>query len=359
MKVITIRDVAKRAKVSTATVSHVLNHTGQVSSKTRGAVMLAIRSLRYVPNVHARNLASASSRMLGMIVSDIENPFFPEVIKGFEKRAREQGYDVILSDTDYDSARMKRAADRMLEQKVGGIAIMTSEAEPQLIQEFKWRRTNAVLLDVGSVQKYVSNIKVDYAAGISRVIDHLHALGHRRIAFVGGLPGLKSNLLRQRAYTDCMNRFGLRAEPIVAGNLRFEGGVAAGTMLASLRPRPTAVVAINDLTAVGIMKALSRAGLRVPDDISVTGFDSTQLAQYVVPSLTTTDLRRDLLGRTAADALLDLASSPTHAGKEYFITPELKIGESTGAPPQLTAQAGNNRSHSAAAGRTGSSRGNS
>jgi DNA-binding LacI/PurR family transcriptional regulator len=333
MKLVTIRDVAKRAGVSTATVSHVLNRTGRVSQRTRGDVTATIRKLHYVPNIHARNLASASSRTLGMIVSDIENPFFPEVIKGFERRAREQGYDVILSDTNYNPALLKSAAERMLEQKVRGVAIMTSEANSRLIRQLVGRHVSVTLLDVGRVQKYVSEIELGYKLGISRLLDHLYALGHRHMAFVGGKSALKSNFARQQAYLDGMRALRLKPGPVLAGNLRFDGGLAAGSTIATMDPMPTAVVAINDVTAIGVMRALARAGLNVPRDISVTGFDGTQFADCVTPSLTTADLRRELLGRTAADALHDLATSSNHMGKKYSLTPKLKIGDST-APPR-------------------------
>src|SRR5258708_8295812 len=132
---LTIRDVAKAAGVSTATVSNVLNKTGKVGRRTHSVVLSAVKSLGYFPNVHARPPASRESRTVGIIVSDIENPFFPEVIKSFETRARQLGYDAILSDTNYDPQRTRAAAERMLAHKVRGVAVMTSEISLRLIQE--------------------------------------------------------------------------------------------------------------------------------------------------------------------------------------------------------------------------------
>jgi DNA-binding LacI/PurR family transcriptional regulator len=332
---LTIRDVAREAKVSTATVSHVLNRTGQVSRETRRHVLSVVRRLGYFPNAHARKLACRNSRTLGMIVSDIENPFFPEVIKSFETRARQLGYEVILSDTNYDPALMRRATERMLEHHVRGVAVMTSEANLQLIDEIARRRIAVTFLDLGPVERYVSNMRIDYFSGIQQVVEHLFQLGHRRMIFAGERPGLKSNTARREAFIECMKALGLDPGPTLQGDLRFEGGVAAGLSILRLRPRPTAVVAVNDLTAVGLIKGFTQAGLRVPKDISVTGFDKTHLADYITPSITTVDIHRDWLGRMAADALHELSTAEEPQGKEYTIPAELVVKASTGpASPQ-------------------------
>jgi DNA-binding LacI/PurR family transcriptional regulator len=329
MKSATIRDVARAAGVSVATVSYVLNDSGRVGRPTRRAVLRAVRSLDYVANVNARNLAKDASQTLGMIVSDIENPFFPEVIKGFEQRAREQSYEVILSDTNYDAAVMSETAKRMLRQRVRGVCFITSEVSAETIRQIKARQISSVFLDVGPVGRYVSNVKVDYAHGIRLVIDHLVALGHQRISFVGARNDLRSNAARRDAYLQNIRDRGMRMGKIFEGNSHFDGGLAAGAQICQLRPLPTAVVAMNDLTAIGVIKALQSHGLNVPKDVSVTGFDCTQLAAYTTPSLTTADLKRDLIGRTAADALQSLFESAVPAGQEYPIAPILRIGEST------------------------------
>lgn len=333
---LTIRDVAKEAEVSTATVSHVLNKTGQVSPGTRRRVLATVRRLGYFPNVHARNLASRNSRILGIIVSDIENPFFPEVIKGFETRARRLGYDAVLNDTNYDPRQTRRAAERMLEHKVRGVAVMTSEIRIRLIEELARQRVAVTFLDLAPVGKYVSNLRIDYFSGIQQVVQHLYEFGHRRIAFVAGRPGLKSNIARLQAYEECMRTVGLEPGPILPGDLRFEGGVKAGLAVLQMSPRPTAVMAINDLTAVGVIKALTQAGCKVPQDISVTGFDKTRLAEYSNPSITTVDIHRDLLGQIAADALHELSCSTNPQGKEYLIPAELTVRDSTGPAPHDT-----------------------
>ncbi len=341
---LTIRDVAKAAGVSTATVSNVLNKTGKVGRRTHLLVLSTVKRLGYFPNVHARHLASRDSRTLGIIVSDIENPFFPEVIKSFETRARQLGYDAILSDTNYDPRRTREAAQRMMEHNVRGVAVMTSEISLRLIHELARRRIAVTFLDLAPVRGYMSNLRIDYFSGVEQIVKYLYKNGHRRIAFIAGRPRLKSNNARLEAYEKCMLDLGLEPGPILRGDLRFEGGLAAGLAIAKLSPRPTAVMAVNDLTAVGVikglmragcrvLKGLMRAGCRVPQDVSVTGFDNTRLAEYSNPSITTVDVHRDMLGQMAADALHELSRSPNPQGREYQIPAELILGDSSGPAP--------------------------
>ncbi|MGC2466344.1 MAG: LacI family DNA-binding transcriptional regulator [Candidatus Acidiferrum sp.] len=330
---LTIRDVAKAAGVSTATVSNVLNKTGKVGPQTHRLVLTTVKRLGYFPNAHARHLASRDSRTLGIIVSDIVNPFFPEVIKSFETRARQLGYDAILSDTNYEPRRTREAAERMMEHNVRGVAIMTSEISSRLIKELERRKIAVTFLDLAPVRGYVSKLRIDYFSGIKQIVEYLHGCGHRRIAFIAGRPKLKSNVARLEAYEKCMQDLGLQPGPIVHGDLRFEGGLAAGLSIAKLSPRPTAVMAVNDLTAVGVIKGLLKGGCRVPQDISVTGFDNTRLAEYSNPSLTTVDIHRDMLGEMAADALHELSCSANPQGKEYHIPAELILRDSSGPAP--------------------------
>jgi LacI family transcriptional regulator len=332
--IVTIRDVAREASTSTATVSHVLNSTGRITAGTRRRVLAVVKRLKYYPNLHARNLALRSSRTLGMIVSDVGNPFFPALIRAFEIRARHRGYEVIVSNTNYEPILMKRAAERMLEQKVRGVAIMTSEMSATLVEELLGRKIAVTFFDAGVAQKHVSTVKMDYGSGVRQAVEHLHDFGHRRIAFVAGRSAFRNIKAREVAFVECMRAHGLEPGPIVPGNQRFDGGLAAGRTLALMTPRPTAVIAMNDLTAVGVIRALHQEGLRVPDDVSVVGFDRTFLAECFIPSITTVDMHPDRLGRTAADALHELCD--TEMGKEYFMPLQLVIGESTGPVPKET-----------------------
>jgi LacI family transcriptional regulator len=210
---------------------------------------------------------------------------------------------------------------------------MTSEMSLQLIGELARRKIAVAFLDLAPIRAYMSNLRIDYASGVEQIVNYLYENGHRKIGFVAGRAGLKSNLNRLRAYEKCMRALRLKPGPILPGDLRFEGGLAAGLTIAKLSPRPTAVMAVNDLTAVGVIKGLLQAGCRVPQDISVTGFDRIRLAEYSNPSITTVDVHRELLGQIAADALHELSSSASPQGKEYKIAVELVIGDSSGPAP--------------------------
>jgi DNA-binding LacI/PurR family transcriptional regulator len=221
----------------------------------------------------------------------------------------------------------------MMEHDVRGVAVMTSEISLQLIHELARRRIAVTFLDLAPVRSYMSNIRIDYSSGVEQIVKYLHGNGHRRIAFVAGRPRLKSNIARLQAYERCMQDLGLEPGPVLPGNLRFEGGLAAGLAIAKLSPRPTAIVAVNDLTAVGVIKGLLKAGCRVPQDISVTGFDNTRLAEYSNPSITTVDVHREMVGQMAADALHELSCSANPQGREYQIPAELILGDSSGPAP--------------------------
>jgi LacI family transcriptional regulator len=330
---VTMQDVARQAGVSVATVSHVLNSTGRMTPRTRRRVLTTVKRLRYYPNLHARNLAAQTSRTLGMIVSDIANPFFPDVITGFEQRAHHFRCEIIVSNTNYAPSLTRRAVGRMLEQNVRGVAIMTSEFSRALIEDIVRRQIAVTFLDLGAVGEYVSNIKIDYFSGICQAVQHLYELGHRRIAFAGGRSKFTNIMARQKAYVDCMQTLGLEPGPILPGNQRFDGGIAAGLAIVGMSQRPTAVIAINDLTAAGLVKALYQNGLRIPRDISVVGFDRSCLAEHLTPSLTTVDIHPGRLGKIAAESLNELAMSAKHQGREYYIPANLVLGESTGPVP--------------------------
>jgi len=301
-----IQEVARRARVSTATVSRTINNPSLVDPKTAKRVWKAIEELRYFPNSQARSLVSGRSRILGLIVSDITNPFFPELIKGFEDVAIRHGYEILISSTNYDSARMAICVRRMLERKVEGVAIMTSEMDKHLVDQFTHRNVPMVFLDVGPPGDRISNILVDYAMGINEAVKHLLSLGHRRIGFIGGPAGLKSARIRRIAFLRSLGHHGIDrdARLVEASDHTVDGGLAAMTRMLDSKCAPTAVLASNDLTAIGMMRAVRRAGLVVPRDISVVGFDDIRLAEFTEPPLTTVRLsRRDLADR-AFDALL-------------------------------------------------------
>lgn len=325
-----IRDVAREAGVSTATVSHVLNNTRFVSEETRARVRAAVEKCGYYPNAHARSLATGRSQTLGLIISDISNPFFPELVKSIETAAFEQGYDVVLSNTNYDPARTSHYVSRLIERKVAGVALMTSELDASLIEELARREVSVVFLDLGEPGVHMSNLRVDYGAGIEEAIRHLVALGHERIAFVGGPERLRSARRRLEAFRRSMERY-LPDAPLEVhhGDFRLGGGREAARAMLAAPARPTAVVAANDMMALGALAELREAGLSVPRDISVVGFDDISFAALSNPPLTTVSLPREELGRRAVEALLSTIAHPEQRGTEAVITTRLVVRDST------------------------------
>jgi DNA-binding LacI/PurR family transcriptional regulator len=329
-----IKDVAGLAGVSTATVSHVINNTRFVSEETRQKVLAAIEKCNYTPNAHARSLASGRSRTLGLIISDINNPFFPELIKSIEEKAGSNGYGVILANTNYDPKRTIACVQRMIEQNVCGVAIMTSEMDMSLSERLAARRTAVVFLDVGQVGAHMSNIVVNYEKGIREGVEHLLSLGHRRIAYISGPPHLKSAARRRAAFVKIMKKYraSLHTTPFIyEGDFKTGGGQRAAAEILRLRPTPTAIVSGNDLMAIGALRELKSAGLRAPQDISVIGFDDIGFAALAEPPLTTILIPRAEIGGAAVDALLHMIKAEDNVGREVKVSTHLVVRESTGA----------------------------
>lgn len=336
-----MQDVAERAGVSITTVSHVINKTRLVAPETRRRVLEVIRQLDFYKNAHARRLARGGSDFFGLIVSDIANPFFPEIIKAFESAALARGFDLLLCNTNYDPHRTHVAVGKMIENEVRGVAVMTSEIDTSVAQDLSAHHVAVVFLDVGPVRTMVSNIHVDYSRGIFQAIDHLHGLGHSEFVFIAGPQNLRSAVTRRKAFTDALRQWGLPAHRTLEGNHRVDGGLAAARSLFEHPRLPTAILCSNDLTALGAMRALYERGVRVPEDVSVVGFDDIDFALVAHPPLTTIRLSRELLGTLAFQALEKLLRSKTHRGAEYVVETELIIRQSTAvAAKGLTAAEG-------------------
>jgi LacI family transcriptional regulator len=299
-----IKEVAKRAKVSTATVSRTINDSEKVKPETAARVRRAIEELNFYPNTHARTLVSGRSRMLGLIISDITNPFFPELVKSFEDQAVQSGQEVIIGNTDYSPKRMAGCIRRMVERKVDGVAIMTSEGDPGLVTELTRRNIPTVFMDTGKPGPHCANIRIDYAQGIHEAMDHLYALNHRRIGFITGPMDLESVRVRRAAFLSGLKSHGLPERGLIeSGDHRIEGGASAMRNFLTLALPPTAVMSSNDLTAIGALGAIHEAGLKVPDDFSLIGFDDISFAHLTQPPLTTIILSRTQLAVTAFAAL--------------------------------------------------------
>lgn len=322
--------------MSIATVSRVINNRTKHDSETAKRVRAAVKELGYVPNRTAKALVSGRSHILGMIVSDITNPFFPDVVQGFEEVAIRHGYEIITVSSHYDPQRMEQCVYRLIQRSVDGVAVMTSEFDPAIVAQLTRLKVPIVFLDVGSIAKFVGNIRVDYEEGIRQAVMHLLDLGHRHIGFISGPSTLKSARVREEAFLRALRDAGVADNKslVVEGNHAIDGGLNAMDEL--LPQHPTAVLASNDLTAIGALRAIRRAGGSVPGDVSVVGFDDIQLARFTEPPLTTVRLDRGEVAVAAFEALLYPHTSEGSLGCEKQVSTSLVIRESTG--PVLTPQ---------------------
>jgi DNA-binding LacI/PurR family transcriptional regulator len=329
-----IRTVAKLANVSIATVSRTINRVPTVDTRMVKRVWEAIEKLDYFPNTQARALVSGRSRLLGLIVSEITNPFFPELIQGFEDIAVEHGYEILISSTNYDPPRMSLCIRRMLERKAEGVAVMTFGGERPLLEQFAERNVPLVFVDVGPERPGISLLRVDYRHGIRQGVEHLAALGHRDIAFISGPKWLHSAQSRLVAFTRSFEECALVADPawIVEGDHTMEGGMEAMEQLLKSKHVPTAVMCSNDMTAIGVLHKLYRAGLKVPDDLSVIGFDDIHIAQVTIPPLTTIQMSCFELAHAAVTALRAHCEEGLEPQRNYKIPTRLVVRESTGFP---------------------------
>ncbi len=302
---ISIRDVAQRAGVSIATVSRTVNHIPTVNAELARRVWKAIDEVGYLPNTQARALVSGRSHMLGLIVSEITNPFFPELIQEFENLAVAQGYEVLIGSTNYEPSRTESLIRRMSQRNVDGVAVMTFGVEEELIQKLVEREFPLVFVDAGPDLPNIRVLKVDYGQGIRQSVQHLAALGHRRIAFITGPLAQRSPSARRDAFLKSMSELGLTVPPehIVIGDHTMEGGIGAMEQLIALNELPTAVMCSNDMTAIGALHALYRTTHRVPEDISVVGFDDIHFTQFVLPPLTTVQMSCKDLAAAAVEGL--------------------------------------------------------
>ena len=315
-----IRDIAKRARVSTATVSRTINRVPTVNPQLAKRVWNTINELGYYPNTQARALVSGRSRIFGIIISQITNPFFPELVHAFETIAAQNNYEILLTSTENDPTRMEYAVRRMIERRVEGVAVMTFGMEEVLLEDLKLREIPLVFVDVGPHRPHVSKIRIDYQHGIRQAVQHLAALRHERIAFITGPLQLKSAVARKHAFIRAMGEIGLEAnaEFIVEGNHTLEGGMAAFDRLLATPKAPTAVMCSNDMTAIGVMRKCYEQRIHIPNDLSVIGFDDIRLAQFMLPPLTTVQMSQAELGRLAFQALF----SDVERGKSAAESPE-------------------------------------
>jgi LacI family transcriptional regulator len=326
-----MKDVAERAAVSLTTASLVLSGKKgiSISAETRRRVIEAAHELNYHPNENARRLAQRTSNTFGLIVSEIANPFFPEIIQSFESAARARGFDLLLCNTEYDWDRSAAAVRKMIDNKVRGVAVVTSKFERSLIRELVTQRIPVVVLHSGLIERGTGSVVIDYAQGLDQAIEHLRGLGHRTFAAITGPHSVPSAVRYQETLVRLLAARGLHLQTVLECNYRLEGGMEAIRSLVKQGVLPTAILCGNDLIALGAISVLEQLGVRVPEDVSVVGFDDIVFARLATPPLTTVTVPRETLGRTAFEALHALQRAKTRKAAHHTIGTQLIVRAST------------------------------
>lgn len=325
-------DIAKLAKVSPTTVSHVINETRFVMPETKDRVFEAMRKLKYQPNLLARSLATGKTHTVGLVISDIRNPFYPELVQGVEELAVKNEYNVFLCNTDYDIEKGLKSIGALIKRKIDGIIVASSQVDSSVIDQLVDTDVNFVLVDWCKRNIKVDSLYFDYKVGIAGAVSHLVSLGHRDIYFISGPKKMKTAEIRMRNFVDTVKRH--KKEKInyriLEGNHKIDGGCYAGKKILKEKNLPTAVVCSNDLTALGAMKAFQAGGIKIPDDISIIGLDNIALTEIVSPAMTTIELERYEIGKTAMEMLLNRIKDKELPKQTCIFKTRLIIRGSTG-----------------------------
>jgi DNA-binding LacI/PurR family transcriptional regulator len=334
----TMREVAKKAGVSPATVSRVLNKTQYIVPETEQRVLEVVRQLNYYKNVHARRLATGRSDLFGLVISEIANPYFPEIIRGFQATAWERGFDVLLFNTEYQQGRIDSVMRKLIESDVRGVAIMTSSVDKSATAELTAAGVGVVFCNLGPPDRLISNISIDYQSGISQAIEHVVSLGHRRAAVIAGPGNNHTAVTIKLALVKGLNERKLHPFPVIESNYRVDSGASAVRAILSQTEIPTVIFCGSDLIAMGAMKTLEEEGVRVPEDVSVVGIDDISFAFLTRPPLTTISVPREHLGVIAFEALEKVLKLKRRKGADYYLATKLVVRKSTGAARPHTAR---------------------
>ncbi len=328
--VASIREVAERAGVSPATVSRVLNGTRRFRAETEDRVRTAAQELGYSLNLAARALVRQRSTLVGLIISDIRNLYFPEIAGAFQDEALLHDMDVLIMNTNYDSHRALKCVHRLIGLQVAGVAVLTSEVNSTIRDALASREIPAVYSDAPEVGRNISILPADMEDGIVQAYRHLRQLGHQRLGFVGGPAHLRTAHRRKQAFLEIAADDNVEIR-VVDSEFSVQGGYYGASRL-FLNFSPTAIIAANDMCAIGVMHWAFDKGIQVPAQLSVVGYDDISFAPFTQPPLTTVALPRSELGRAAVQALRDIAEDETRMGREYPIRPSLVVRQTT-APP--------------------------
>ena len=341
----TVRDVARRAGVSVSTVSHVLNQTRFVSDELRERVMAAMRELQFEPNAAARMLSLKRSNTIGLIVSDIRNPFFASVARGVEDVAQECGYTVILCNSDETLAKETACLKALQSRQVDGVLLASAGAADEFVTRLVQAGYPIVLVDRDLPDLGLPAVLLDNEGAAYRAVRHLIDRGHQRIAMLSGRASISTTTERVAGYERALRESGLEPDPrlVVSGESTSEGGAEATDRLLDLDPPPTAIFSGNNLMSIGALHAITRHGLTVPDDIALVGFDDFPYpwSDAFRPHLTTIAQPTYELGRCAAEMLVQLLRGSTdEASRRAVLEGNLVIRESSGALQFGRARAG-------------------
>lgn len=331
-RVKTVKEIAAIAKVSVATVSRALQRPEIVSEATRLHIHEVVKRLGYTPNALARNLRTARTRLIVALLPDIANPFFSEVIRGIEQVAHENGYSVLLGETQSSLVREQAYADMVAARQADGIITM-SHRVPAIPIDGRLPVVNACEYVKDS---QISSVYIDNVMAAGAAVDYLVTLGHRDIAFIAGPSSSPICVDREQGYQLALQRAKIPANPALTavGDFSIEAGERAIELFLSQGQTFSAVFCSNDEMAIGAMRALSAHGLRVPDDVSVVGFDDIRFARYTSPSLTTVAQPKNALGREAMTMMIELLNDPEVPPRKRVLSADLVVRGST-APRAL------------------------
>ncbi len=321
-----MKDVARMAGVSTSTVSHVINNDRFVSEAIREKVEAAVKELNYAPSALARSLKLNQTRTIGMLITASTNPFYSELVRGVERSCFERGYSLVLCNTEGDEQRMNRNLETLMQKRVDGLLLLCTETHQpskEIIQRYPSIPT--VMMDWAPFDGTSDLIQDNSLLGGDMATQYLIDKGHTRIACITGPLDKTPARLRLEGYLSAMERAGLAIPDgyRITGDFEFNGGFEAMQKLLAQKPRPHAVFIGNDAMAFGAYQALYQAGLRVPDDMAVIGYDDIELASYMTPPLTTIHQPKDELGELAIDVLIHRMAQPTLQQQRLQLTPVL------------------------------------
>ncbi len=306
----TLRDVAREARVSTATVSRVINGHGNVTAATRARILRVVERLRYVPDSAARSLSTGLTHTIGVLLPDLHGEFFSEIIRGIDQAARRRGLHLLLSGI-HGSAAEAALAIRALRGRVDGLLIMSPYADSAFLADQSSDDTPAVLMNSPVRGNSLSSFLLDNRGGARAMVRHLVGIGHRRIAFIAGPQDNFDATERLAGYCEAIAESGTDVrEFVLPGDFSEDSGYRAAQRLLTLDERPDAVFAANDMTALGCLRAFNEAGVSVPDDVALAGFDDIPLARFVAPPLTTVRVPMAELGARALDGVADAVAGP-------------------------------------------------